>query len=319
MGSSERSFGYKFARSVTILADTAKVLLRHPILILPILIGWIFYFVEIIYFKYYFNWNACTQNQLFLVIFLIILSCCAIFSISSFIMLEIIEQIETNNKVNIFKAFSDAIFKDLYKALPIIFIWAFICFILDILEAIFSHKKVNDNENDTLTFENAARIAAEYQSFSLASLTFDLIKSGVRLIVFFIYPAIAWEEDNCIDAVKKAAVAIKQNFQEFLSGFFSIEIIVTILAIPAGIMFYLADERNIVFSDNAWLILIIYIAFVSSLYLYLQQMFATTLYLWIIKWKRAVRKAKLDKTPEPVLQDIIPPSLLDNVPDLKYR
>ena len=68
MGSSERSFGYKFARSVTILADTAKVLLRHPILILPILIGWIFYFVEIIYFKYYFNWNACTQNQLFLVI-----------------------------------------------------------------------------------------------------------------------------------------------------------------------------------------------------------------------------------------------------------
>ena len=128
-----------------------------------------------------------------------------------------------------------------------------------------------------------------------------------------------WNEDNCIDAVKKAAAAIKQNFQEFLSGFFSIEIIVTILAIPAGIMFYLADERNIVFSDNAWLILIIYIAFVSSLYLYLQQMFAATLYLWIIKWKRAVRKAKLDKTPEPALQDIIPPSLLDNVPDLKYR
>lgn len=307
----------KLSRTVSILIDTLKQLLRHPLLLIPIMIGWIYYASAIIYFDYHFNWDSYTFNQGMLIIFLILLSFCFVFSLSSFILLEIIEQIETNNKVNLLKALSDAIFIDTYKALPIIFIWAIIYFILGILEAIFSRRDRDDNKTES--YENIAGTLSGYDSFSLTSLSFDIVKSGIRLIVFFIFPAIAWEEENFIGAIKKGTSAVKEHFQELLTGFISIEFVALILGIPAGIMLSLSEHKVMTFSDSAWLCLILYIAFASSLYLYLQQMFAASLYLWIIKWKRAVRKAKLAKMPIPELKDITPPSLLDNVPDLKYR
>lgn len=308
----------KLSRTVSILIDTLKQLLRHPLLLIPIMIGWIYYASAIIYFDYHFNWDSYTFNQGMLIIFLILLSFCFVFSLSSFILLEIIEQIETNNKVNLLKALSDAIFIDTYKALPIIFIWAIIYFILEILEAIFSRRN-KDNNHKTASYENIAGTLSGYDSFSLTSLSFDIVKSGIRLIVFFIFPAIAWEDENCIGAIKKGTSAIKEHFQELLTGFISIEFVALILGIPAGIMLSLSEHKIMTFSDTAWLYLILYIAFASSLYLYLQQMFVASLYLWIIKWKRAVRKAKLAKMPIPELKDITPPSLLDNIPDLKYR
>lgn len=299
-----------------ILGDTFKILIKYPVLFLPVLISWVFYGAIIIYFKYYFNWETITTTAMgFGLAFLIIFVFCFIFSVSSFVMLEIIQQIETKSKISMFKALDEVIRKDLLKAFPIMLVWAIIWFVIEVLELLFKRKDSDDGYNER-TYENMAKTLSGYESFSLWGLTFNLIKSGVRLIVFFIYPSIAWEDEGPINAVKKGFSGIKNNAAEFVTGFFSIEAVATLIFLPPGIMFWLSDDMNIKFSDTTWLWVIVYIAFASSLYLYLQQMFAALLYMWNMKWNRAVQKAMKDGMPVTNIHDIKKPDLLDDVPDL---
>ena len=300
----------------SILGNTIKILIKYPVLLLPIFISWIAYAAIVLYFKYYFNWEIISTLQLGLGVgFLITFVLCLIFSISSFAMLEIIQQIETKSKINLFKAVDEVLRKDFLKAFPIMLVWAIIWFIVEILEFLFRHKDNDDIYNEN-TYENMAKTLSGYQSFSLSGLTFDLVKSGVRFIVFFIYPSIAWEDEGPINAVKKGLSGIKNNISEFTMGFFSIEAVAVLIFLPAGIMFWLSEEMGIAFSDTTWLYLILYIAFAASLYLYLQQMFAALLYMWNMKWNHAAKKAIKNKMPIPNIHDIKKPDLLDNIPDL---
>ena len=233
-----------------ILGDTFKILIKYPVLFLPVLISWVFYGAIIIYFKYYFNWETITTTAMgFGLAFLIIFVFCFIFSVSSFVMLEIIQQIETKSKISMFKALDEVIRKDLLKAFPIMLVWAIIWFVIEVLELLFKRKDSDDGYNER-TYENMAKTLSGYESFSLWGLTFNLIKSGVRLIVFFIYPSIAWEDEGPINAVKKGFSGIKNNAAEFVTGFFSIEAVATLIFLPPGIMFWLSDDMNIKFRHN---------------------------------------------------------------------
>lgn len=299
----------------SILGDAIKILIKYPVLLLPIFISWIIYAAIVLYFEYYFDWKIISTLQVGLGIgFLIIFALCLVFSISSFAMLEIIQQIETKSKISFFKAVDEVVRKDFLKALPIMLVWAIIWFTIEILELLFSRK--DSDGNNEKTYENMAKSLSGYKSFSLSGLTFDLIKSGVRFIVFFIYPSIAWEDEGPINAVKKGFLGIKNNISEFTMGFFSIEAIAVLIFIPAGIMFWLSDEVGLVFSDTTWQCLILYIAFAGSLYLYLQQMFAALLYMWNMKWNHAAQKAMENGMPVPAIRDIKKPDLLDDIPDL---
>lgn len=304
------------SNTFSILAETIKTLIKYPALLLPILISWIVYATIILYFSYYFNWKTLSTLQLGLgLIFLIILVFCLTFSISSLVMLEIIQQIETKSQISIFKAVNEVIRKDLLKAFPIMLVWAIIWLIIEVLELLFRPKNSDDTYNEK-TYKNMAKTLTGYQSFSLSRLTFDLIKSGVRFIVFFIYPSIAWEDEGPMNAVKKGFAGIKNNIPEFTLGFFSIEAVATLIFLPGSIMFWLSEEMGVVFPDTTWLYVILYAAFATSLYLYLQQMFAAMLYMWNIKWNHAAQNALKNGMPIPNIRDIKKPNLLDDFPDL---
>jgi len=307
------SFVDKFFSGLDILCNAAKILDKFPALYFPIVISWVFYAIAIIYFKYYFNWEPLSLQEALIITFLIIIGFCVLFSISSFILLEFIQQIETGNKINFAKAINKVIFKDIYKAFPIMLVWAIIWFILSILEAIIHAK---DNDNDQLSYENVAKTLGGYHKFSLLSLSLDLLDSGVRLIVFFIYPAIAWENQGSLNATKKGFLAIKNNIAEFVSGFTLTEFASTVIFLPPGILFYISSKGHIVLPDWVWVISIIYISFGASLYLYLQQMFAATLYMWNMKWVKEVEIASEAGLPIPTLKDVKQPNILDDVPDL---
>lgn len=68
--------------------------------------------------------------------------------------------------------------------------------------------------------------------------------------------------------------------------------------------------------EYAWVLTIMYIAFVWSYSVYLEQMFAAGLYLWHMKWERAVGNAQRDGTPIPSMRQIPQPSILDDVHEL---
>lgn len=201
------SFSDKFFSGLDILCTATKILDKFPALYFPIVISWIFYAIATIYFKYYFNWEPLSFQETLITAFLIIIGFCVLFSISSFILLEFIQQIETGNKINFVKAINKVFFKDLYKAFPIMVVWAIIWLVLSILEAFINS---NNNDNDQISYENVAKTLGGYHKFSLLGLSLDLIDSGFRLIVFFIYPAIAWENEGSLNATKKRIFSYKK-------------------------------------------------------------------------------------------------------------
>lgn len=308
------SFWNKVLSSSSLILHAFKILAKHPIMFLPIFSVWIIYAVILIYFDYFFNWNNFPMAFKLWLLFIIILFLCIIFSLSSFMLLEFIQQIETGQKINLYKALYETLFKNFIKAFPIILVWAIIWFVITIIEVMMdSKRKRNNNE---LSYENVAKTLSGHEKLSLINLSLDLINSGVRLIVFMIYPAIAWEDEGTINAVKKGFCAIKKNCVEFASGFIQIEFACVLICLPVSILFAVVDSYKIELSKEVWICIIMYISFAGTLYLYLQQMFAAILYMWNIKWLKAVKKAQREGSKIPTLHDVKKPDLLDNIPDL---
>ncbi len=310
----DQSFFGRMYSSTILIFNGLRILLKYPLLLLPIFVSWIIYAAITIYFNYYFSYDKLMPEQIILLAFGIVLSYCIIFSISALIQLEIIQQIEAKQKVNLSQAIYETFAKDFVKALPIIIIWAIIWFVLTILEAIFTRRNnKNRDERPAATYENFAKTLGGYKNFSLIDLSFDLVKSGVRMLAFFMYPAIALEDETTINAIKKGFSTISGNLVEFASGFIQTEMALTIILIPAAIIFGLSDGMQIKFPKEVWIGVTIYIGFATSLYLYLQQMFASSLYIWNMRWEKAVRKAKIYKQPMPNIEDIPKPYLLDDI------
>ena len=302
------------------LSDTFKIFYKYPALALPLLICWIIYAYLTVYFHFDFNTEGLSVQMGLGFVFLIILAYCILFSVGSFIMLEMIEHIETGNKPNFFKALADTFSKNFIKAFPIMLVWAIIWFGIEIIEALISKKnRNNDNDNDSQekSYKNVAKTISGYKELTLGTLTLDLIKSGVRMIVFYIYPAIAWEDETTLNAVKKGFAGIKNNALNFVTSFFTIEMATIFIFLPAGLMIWFADEFNINYSELTWRLLILYIACAFAYYLYLQQMSAAILYMWNMKWQKAIKIAMDNGHGIPKLSDIKRPDLLDDIPDLR--
>ncbi len=311
------SFAGRAKNGFNVVLHSIKALFAHPILLLPIFVCWLFYAVIAVYFQYYFNWDILGPSQFFWTLFGIILSFCVLFSLSSLILLELIQQIETGKNKNFFAAVYEVFSKDFVKAFPIILVWAVIWFVLTILESMTRSKNDgSSSKRNEASYENVAKTLSGYQSFSLWNLSFDLINSGVRLVAFMIFPAIAWEDETSMNAVKKGFAVIKANIAEFVTGFALTEIAAAIIFLPPGIVYYFSDELKVNFPPYVWVITILYIAMGWTLYLYLQQMFAALLYMWNKRWLKQVKKAQAENLPIPSLRDVRPPNLLDNIPDL---
>ena len=301
------------------ISDTFKIFCKYPVLALPLLISWIIYAYIAVYFQFDFNTEGLTVPIGLVLVFLIILIYCILFSIGSFIMLEMIEHIETGKQPNFFKALSDTFIKNFIKALPIMIVWAIIWFFVEVIEALTRNKNRNDDNDENSqekSYKNIAKTISGYQELSLRTLTFDLIQSGVRMVVFYIYPAIAWEDETTLNAVKKGFAGIKSNALNFVTSFFTIEMVTYFIFLPAVLMIWFADEFNINYSELTWRLLIIYIACSFAYYLYLQQMSAAILYMWNMKWQKAVQDAIKEGREVPKLEDIKRPDLLDDIPDL---
>jgi hypothetical protein len=123
-------------------------------------------------------------------------------------------------------------------------------------------------------------------SFSLTQTFMRALKERVRLVVFLILPAIAWENMSFVEAAEKGLVVPKTHLGEFARGY---------------ALTYAAAA--VIYCGLAW-----------SFSLYLEQMFVAQLYLWHLKWERKFGVARLMKRPRPAFKEIEPPALLAQVP-----
>lgn len=298
-----------------VINASIKVFFKFPILLLPLLFVWLIYAPTVIYFKWHFDWSIYTTELSLLIVFLIIFGFALLLTLSCSILLEIIQHIETGKKINLFRSLWETLTKNLLQIILLSFIWALFWFILTILEAIFSEK---DKSNDDETPENIAETLSDSKKSSNLSTTFDLLKKGIRMTIFLIMPAVAWEGMGFGKSLKRGLNILKRRFSEFMAGFTLSYLAAVIVFTPPGIMFYLHNKFHIEFPDWSWFLCVIYIAFAWSYTIFIEQMFAAELYLWQLKWEKEVfeAKSKGKRKRPPRFNEVQRPSIIDDIPEL---
>ncbi|MDP3990822.1 MAG: hypothetical protein Q8P63_00805 [Candidatus Nealsonbacteria bacterium] len=297
-----------------LIKDSIRVFNHHPKFLIPLLITWLIYAPIILYLEYGFNWEALSTGLVYLFVFGIVFIFAFLLAFSCSMLLELIEQLESGHKMSLKKSFAHTLTHNVFKILPIVIIWTIIWFILFIIQAIFS--KAKERSGRSFTAENAAKTLAGYGSFSLSRTFFKGIEKGVRMIIFLILPAIAWENLSFGKAIKKGIAVFKAHLSEFVTGFVLTWVAEIIIFLPPGILFYIADEFELIFPVWVWTTVIIYIAFGWSYSIYLEQMFTAELYLWNLKWEKQIGEEKRLGKPLSKLRDVKRPSVLDEIPEL---
>jgi hypothetical protein len=309
----------KFSGGFDLFVLIHKLLFKRPVLFIPVLGCWLVYAATILYLKFNFDWSGYSFEQSLAIFFLIILFFSFIISITNFILLELLEQFESGKPTSIVKAVSDAIKKNLPKALPIIFVWALLWFVVVVIEAMTKNKDNDDSsENDNkFNAENAARELANIQEFSWGSLMFDSVKKGFRMIAFMTFPAIAWENTSTSIAFKRGVRVAKTHWVEMGTGFLLTSLCNQFVFFPVSVIFAIASVRPKYFPEEIWPFVLLYIALAWSYVVYLEVLFTAELYLWDLNWRKAVTQAEAKGMKVPEFYDVKRPSFNDDIPDFK--
>ncbi|TSC54265.1 MAG: Uncharacterized protein LiPW31_188 [Microgenomates group bacterium LiPW_31] len=298
-----------------LIKESIRVFNHHPRFLVPLFITWLIYAPIILYLKYLFNWNAYTGIQILWILFGIIFIFAFLLSFSCSMLLELIQQLETGQRMSLTKALGYTLGQNILKIIPLVFVWAIIWFILTIIQVLLSKKK-RESEKEPFTAENAARTLAGFQRFSLSRAFFKALEKGVRMIMFLILPAIAWENLGFWKSVKKGLAVFQAHLSEFVTGFILTGVAAMFIFLPPAILFLISDKLEVSFPDSVWVATIIYIAFAWSYSIYLEQMFTAELYLWHLRWEKEVTKAQREIRPIPSMREVQRPSVLDEVHEL---
>ncbi|MDY6789393.1 MAG: hypothetical protein SVV03_05540 [Candidatus Nanohaloarchaea archaeon] len=266
---------------------------NKPILLAPFIVSWMITAGIILGTRYYMPARLSFLTA-FVLLFLIALT----ISVSSLVMLEFIQQIESGKRISVRKALKQLFTRNLLKALPIVLIWTVIWFIILLLQS--SKEEKGDPEP---SMEDAARTlgGADSGLFSWLDLGLDMLEKLVRMTVFLSLPGIAWEDKGPINSIKTAMNVIREHTLQFLSAYTLTGLFSLLMAIPLVVIFTMA--QNTIFSAFFWSLVILYEMFIWSFGMYIEQMSVGILYLWHLKWKEAGSTGNLSDVPRPELTD----------------
>lgn len=297
-----------------LIEGSIRVFNHHPKFLVPLLLTWVVYAPLILYLQYGVHWDAHTTPEVLFIILGTTFTFAFLLSFSCLMLLELIQQLESGQKMSVTKAFVHTLSHNIVRTLPIIFVWTIVWFILSIIEAIFSRSSQGGKES--LSVEGAAKTLSGYREISLSSVFFESLQKGFRMIVFLILPAIAWENLGFRQSIKKGLAVLRGNLSVFVTGFVLTWLAAAVIFMPPALLFILSDDFGVVFPTWVWVVTIIYIAFGWSYSMYLEQMFTAELYLWHCKWEKEVAKAQQEGRPIPTLSQVPRPSVLDDVHEL---
>ena len=303
-----------------LISASFKSFRQYPILLLPIFLVWLVYAPLIIYFKWHFNWELYNSKAQFAILFLIIYFLAFILSISCSILLELIQQKETGKKFNLLKATLTTFSHNVLHLIILSLVWSIFWFLLVVLKVLTKNKNRGTDEENA---ENVARTLSGSNDSSGLSFSIDAFLKAIRMVVFLIIPAFAWESKDITQSFSRGFEILRDRKAEFISGFTLSLGVEFLIFLPPGIMFYLSS-KGVEFPEWSWFVCIFYVGLAWSYSIYLEQMFAAELYLWqmayekeVIEWTKKY-KENVDLDEEyPKFSKIRRPSLIDNIPDLK--
>jgi len=290
-----------------LLVDSIKVLIKKPILTIPLLFSWFIFAAVVLFIEYYLNqrFEYISYGIYILAFFVLLFIVTLVICTSNIVMLGIVEQIESGEKIKFSKALRKG-FTNILKVIPLAIIWAIIWMILLILKSFTKEKSGKDKD---ISVRNAARILAGADNpFSWWRVGLDMLEKALRMWIFLALPAVAWENKGSFEALKKSTQIVKKHPIQFLTSYTLTGATALVMALPLIPIFY-ADELGIVFSSTIWTFVIIYECIIWTFGIYLEQMSIGLLYLWHMKWEKKGSKGDLSSVKKP--------DLLDNFYELK--
>lgn len=304
-----------------VIVHSLNVFKAYPSFLLPILGVWIIYATGILYVQYGYQWrhHATGDDVAIAVVFVFSLSFLILMSCS--VTLEMIRQIEAG-KPSLTRAIGKAVGKDMLKVLPLSVVWTIIWLVLTTIEMMLSKGKDKQGGGDeALTAQNAAVTIANFRDFSFSEAFFEALQKGVRMVMFLIMPAIAWENLGFGNATKKGLAVLRAHLGLFGRGYALTYAAAAIIFLPAVIVLELGTRHHgnpplMHFPDYVWVATIIYMGFAWSLSIYLEQMFMAQIYLWHMAWEKEVAVAESGGAPPPEFKAVGRPELLDKTPGL---
>lgn len=307
-------------RGWQLITHSLAVFQKYPLFIVPILMVWCIYAPTVLFLKYGFPWQHFDTAQTMAILFVVIFILSFAIVLSCDILLEMIKQME-DGEPSLRAALSRTFSKDLTSLLALAFAWGAIWFALTVIEALVSGRRKDDDNDQEFNARNAAETIANFGQFSLSRAFFEALQKGIRMVVFLILPAIAWENMNFIDATKKGLAVLRAHLAVFASGYALTYAAAAIAFLPPALLFTFGTSHHgqpplFQVPDFLWACCIVYIGLAWSFCLYLEQMSMAELYLWHQKWERAFEVARLSTRPLPAFKDIEPPVLLVNVSNL---
>lgn len=288
--------------------DSLVVLFRHPILLLPLLFSWFFVASSVLYVRYYLVFPSSIAGAFFL-LFVCIFFIAFIISASNLLMLEFVQQVESNEKLSLRKALKELMSFDIIRVLPIVCLWASVWFIIAVIKitiAVIKSKSKSRSHyhSPKPSLRDAARTLGGVESgpFTWLGLGLDMFSKLVRMAIFLSLPAIAWENKSANGALSKAKDIIRKHPIQFLTEYTLTGLAILFMAIPL-VFIFAADDAGAQFSDSFWAMVIIYESIVWILNNYMEQMSVALLYLWHIKWEKVGGKGSLSLVTKPSLLD----------------
>ncbi len=278
-----------------------RVLFKKPIFLLPIVVSWIIFAGVVLYLRYYFTFpNSLALGFLYFYLLLFLIT--YVISLMNLLMLEFMQHIESGEKISLPKALKDLLSWNFFAVIPLALFWAFMWFIILIIQALTSKSK--NKERAEPSVRDAARTlgGAESGPFSWLKLGLRMFEKLVRMSVFLALPAIAWENKGSFSAFRKSIEIVRKHPVQFLTTYTLTGFTALLMALPL-IPVFLLDDMGFVFSTTFWLVVIIYECIIWSLNVYLEQMSVGLLYLWHLKWEKKGSKGDLLSVSKPDLLD----------------
>jgi hypothetical protein len=297
------------------IKSAIQIFRNHPIFLFPLFTTWVFIAIGTVYFKWFFPWEDYNTTGQFIYAYLFYFLASLTVLLSCSVLVELIEQDESGEKMDMTKAIKESLLTNIGHIIILSFIWSIVWFTLVVLKVMFSKK--DKNGDDELSAENIARTLAGNESFSWTNFTFDALIQALRMLMFIIVPAFAWENKNFSNSLKRGIAIVGLRTSKFIEGFIVSLGVQFFVYLPPAIMFYLNAKLNVEFSELAWYICIIYLGFAWSFTIYVEQLFGAELFLWQMKYEKAYKKAEKNGLRIPKFSEIERPQLLDEVYELK--
>lgn len=283
-----------------VFKDSMAFVFKKPIFLVPILFSWIIVATVVLYNRYYFP-DLGNFWLIVLYIYLLIVIMAFAISMGNIVMLELIQQIESGERTSFAKALKEAFGYDLIKVIPIALIWAVAWLIIVILRALTS-KARKGGKAEPSTKDAAMTLSGMNTPFSFWKLGLNMLEKLIRMVVFMALPAVAWENKGPFAAYKKSFLVIKKHPTQFLTSYSLTFAAGMVMALPL-LPIYILNEMEVALSTNVWVAVIIYVGFIWTLEIYLEQMSVGMLYLWHMKWAKKGSKGELSSVKKPDLFD----------------